>query len=88
MGILDKLFGSSKAEEKSGKILEHNGYHITAKPFKATGGWQLAGEITKGGKLHKFVRADQFTSKDEAEEFAIVKGKLIVDQLGESMFNS
>ena len=88
MGILNKLFGSSKTEEKSGKALEYKGFEIVAKPFKVASGWQLAGEISKSGKIHKFIRADQFTGKDEAEELAINKGKLIVDQQGEAMFNS
>ena len=61
---------------------------IEAVPFKAPGGWQLAGQVSKGDKVHKFVRADQFADKDEAATFALGKGQLIVDQLGEAMFNS
>ncbi len=86
MGILSGLFGSSKTVEAPSKSLEYKGYMIQAEPFKATGGWQLAGRVSKDGKVHKFVRADQFSSKDEAAEFAISKGQLIVDQLGEGMF--
>ena len=88
MGILGKLFGSSKKAEEPAKKLEYKGYLIESAPFKAAGGWQLAGTVSKDGKVHKFVRADQFASKDEAAEFAIGKGQLIVDQLGEAMFTS
>ena len=86
MGILSKLFGSSKTPDMPDKTLEYKGYLISAAPFKGPGGWQLAGSVSKDGKTHKFIRADQFTSKDEAEQFAISKGQLIVDQLGEAMF--
>jgi hypothetical protein len=88
MGILSRLFGSSGNAASTGKMLEYNGFTIAAAPFKSANGWQLAGEIFKDGKSHKFIRADQFASKDEAEEFAITKGKVIVDQMGEAMFNS
>lgn len=86
MGILSKLFGSSKAVEPASKILEHKGYMISAKPYKVSGGWQLAGEISKGERVHKFVRADQFSTAEEAADFALRKGQLIVEQLGDGMF--
>ena len=88
MGILNRLFGSPKAAEVPFKILEYKGYIIEASPFKALGGWQLAGNVSKDGKVHKFVRADQFADRDEAATFALIKGQLIVDQLGDAMFNS
>ena len=86
MGLFSKLFGGSTAAPAALKTLEHKGFVISAKPYKVTGGWQLAGEISKGEKLHKFVRADQFTTAEEAEEFTFRKGQLIVDQLGDGMF--
>ena len=88
LGILSKLFGSSKPVEEPPKTLEYKGYMIEATPFKAPGGWQLAGQVSKNGKVHKFVRADQFADKNEAATFALSKGQLIVDQLGDGMFNS
>lgn len=87
MGILSKLFGGAKAVEPAAKQVEHKGFVIVAKPYKAASGWQLAGEISKGGKVHKFVRADQFSSADEAVEFTLRKGQLIVDQMGDGMFS-
>ncbi len=87
MGILSKLFGSSKTVESPTKALEYKGYEIVAEPYKASGGWQLAGKISKGGRVHKFVRADQFASADEAAEFSLRKGQLIVDQMGDGMFS-
>ena len=86
MGFLSKLFGGAKVEAVAAKQLEHKGFVIIAKPYKTGGGWQLAGEISKGERVHKFVRADQFTSADEAAEFTLRKGQLIVDQSGDGMF--
>lgn len=35
--------------------------------------------------MHEFVRADVFTSLDDAVEFTIRKAKLIIDQNGSSL---
>ncbi len=88
MAFWNKLFSSSspKAAEDPAKTLEHKGYLITAAPYKSGGQWQLAGTVSKDGKTHKFVRADIFADRNEAASFALVKGQLIVDQLGEDMF--
>ncbi len=86
MGILSRLFGGAKASKPATKEVEHKGYVIVAKPHKAAGGWQLAGEISKDGRVHKFVRADQFNTVEEAIEYAVIKGMLIIEQLGEAMF--
>ena len=90
MGIFGKMFSrsapSSKTEEKAGKQLEYKGYLITGKPFKSNGQWQLAGEISKNGRVHKFIRADAFTDQTEAADLALNKGQLIIDQLGDDMF--
>ena len=87
MSFLSKLFGGAKAAAPVAKQMEHKGFTIVAAPYKTAGGWQLAGEISKGGRVHKFVRADQFGSADEAAEFTLRKGQLIVDQMGDGMFS-
>jgi len=86
MGLFSKLFGGSKVPEVAAKSREHKGFVITAKPYKTASGWQLAGEISKSDRVHKFVRADQFNSVEEAVEYTLIKGMLIVEQLGEAMF--
>lgn len=86
MGILARLFGGAKASKPATKQVEHKGYVIDAKPIKTSGGWQLAGEISKDGRVHKFVRADQFNTAEEAIEYAVIKGMLIIEQLGEAIF--
>lgn len=95
MSWLRKIFGGSDAAGKNaggGPSREHKGFLITATPVKEGGQWRLAGVISKeiDGVLkeHRFVRADLFTGKDEAVQFAFVKGELIVDQSGEGFFSS
>ncbi len=86
MGWLKNLFGGGAAAHVAAKTLEYKGFLITAAPYKEGGQYQLAGMISKDGKLHRFVRADKFSDSEEAAEFAIAKGQLIVDQQGERMF--
>ena len=92
MSFFKKLFGggSSADSAKPGKSLEYKGFMIEAKPYKEGGQFQLAGVISKEidgvRKEHKFIRADRFTSVDEAAEIALVKGKQIIDEQGERIF--
>jgi hypothetical protein len=88
MAFWSKWFASSEGAAVVGavKTLEYKGYVIDAVPYKDGGQWQLAGRISKDGKEHKFVRADKFTSKEEAADIAISKGQLIVDQSGDRIF--
>ncbi|CAN5124192.1 HlyU family transcriptional regulator [soil metagenome] len=93
MSFLKKLFGgraSAEAPPDTAKEIEHNGFTIRATPYKEGGQYQLAGVIAKeiGGTLreHKFVRADRFSMVDEAVEFALAKGRQIVDEQGDKLF--
>jgi hypothetical protein len=91
MAFWSKLFSSSpssspKELDTPDKTLEYKGFLISAAPYKNNGQWQLAGTVSKDGKTHKFVRADVFTDTSDASNFALVKGQVIVDQLGEDMF--
>lgn len=93
MSWLKNLFGggaSSGGAPKSLKSAEHKGFTIEAQPYKEGGQFQLAGLISKevdgARKEHRFVRADRFTSIDEAADFAISKGRQIIDEQGERLF--
>jgi hypothetical protein len=90
MSWLKKIFGGGEATPAVGATRDHKGYTITAAPIKEGGQFRLAGVISKeiGGvvKEHRFVRADLFTSKDEAVQFAFLKGQLIIDQSGDAIF--
>ena len=72
--------------------VEYKGYRIQPAPIAESGGYRTAGTIEKdmadGVRRHAFVRADTSTTLAGAVEFSIAKGKLIVDQLGDRMFES
>ena len=94
MSFLKSLFGlgdkSANAAATVAKEAEHNGFHIAAKPYAEQGQFQVAGLISKtiDGTVreHKFVRADRFGTMEEAADFAILKGRQIIDQQGDRIF--
>jgi hypothetical protein len=77
--------------KKTAKSVEHNGYRIEAQPYPEAGQFQLAGTISKEidgvRKEHRYVRADRFASMEDAAEYAILKGRQIVDQQGDRIFS-
>ena len=92
MSFFKKLFGGGGAAKPAAvvKKAEHKGFTIEARPYKEGGQFQLAGMISKEidgvRKEHSYVRADRFTSIDEAAEIALVKGRQIIDEQGENIF--
>ena len=98
MSFLKKLFGgggtgagaNDEAPIAAGKEVEHNGFMIRATPYQAEGQFQCCGVVIKeiGGvvKEHKFIRADRFSSVDDAADFTLRKGRQLVDEQGERIF--
>ena len=72
------------------KTIMHAGYTIHATPYRAEGQFQTAGTIEKevGGAVreHRFIRADRHPTMEDAVEFSLHKGRQIVDQRGDRMF--
>ena len=98
MSFLKRLFGGGgggdAGEPKSAaaaKQIEHKGFLISATPYKADGQYQTCGVVSKEVdgvmKEHKFIRADRFAGLDDAVEVSLAKGRQIVDEQGERMFN-
>ena len=69
---------------------EHAGCTIYAEPIREGSQLRLAGRIEKqvdGKKLVRtFVRADMFTSQEDALECTFRKARQIIDQNGQSLF--
>jgi hypothetical protein len=97
MSFLKKLFGGGaspeadgEAPEIAGKEIEHNGFTVRATPYKAEGQFQCCGVVAKEidgvVKEHKFIRADRFSSVDDAADFALRKGRQLVEEQGERIF--
>lgn len=97
MSLFSKLFGGGQAgadarpeTTAATQEIEHKGFTIRATPFKAEGQFQCCGVVTKEVdgivKEHKFIRADRFASLDDAADFALRKGRQLVDEQGERIF--
>jgi hypothetical protein len=95
MSFFRKLFGlgagAGAPSAGPAKEVEHGGFVIRATPYAEGGQWQTAGVVAKdfGGELreHRFVRADRFATREDAEEFALRKGKQLVDEQGDRLFD-
>lgn len=68
----------------------HGDCTIFATPVKEGSQYRLAGQIEKqsGGEtlVRNFLRADVFTSLDDANECALRKARQIIDQNGAALF--
>ncbi|UZD91746.1 HlyU family transcriptional regulator [Cognatishimia activa] len=88
MSLLKKLFGGSgpKAPEPE----SHQGFLIFPDSQAEGGNYRLGARIEKeiGGELktHLLIRADTFNTADAANEAAVRKAKLLIDQMGERLF--
>jgi len=83
--------GHDNAEKAAAEAVEYKGFRIRPAPYPAKGQFQTAGVIEKdfedGMKEHRFVRAETHPSKDDAAAFAVAKGRQIIDEQGERMFD-
>lgn len=91
MSFWKKLFGGgSPAAEAPGEPVEHKGYTILPTPFLEGGQFQTCGVISKeiNGEVkeHRFIRADRFSSKEDAVEVTIRKAQQVIDEQGDRMF--
>lgn len=79
--------GSGGGKERMERIGE---YAVYATPMKEGGQWRLAGRIesesANGPLVRRFIRADLFSSQDDAIETTFRKAKQIIDQHGPSLF--
>lgn len=95
MSFLKKLFGLGGGAEdgapKPGKAIEYEGFTIRAEPFKSEGQFQTAGVIEKevAGEVrqHRFIRADRFNGFDDAVDCALSKGRQIIDERRDKVFD-
>lgn len=89
--LLSRLSGEGAAgPEAAAAEVEYKGYLIRPASYKNNGQYQTSGtirkETTEGAKEHKFIRADTYASLDDANAFAIMKAKQLIDQQGDRMF--
>lgn len=92
-GFLRRLTGARSAEtaeEESATEVEYKGYGIRPAPRREGSQWLTAGVIVRrsegGVQEHRFVRVDKHVTRDQADAFAIVKAKQIIDEQGDKLF--
>lgn len=84
--------GGEQAAKPAAKVEpeEHAGCRIYAEPMREGSQLRLAGRIEKDvdGKtlVRTFIRADVFTSQEDALECTFRKARQIIDQNGASLF--
>jgi hypothetical protein len=93
--LWDSLMGKGAeagAEAIAADSVEYKGYRIRPTPYQAGSQYQTSGTIEKdfpsGTREHRFVRAESHPSKEDAVEFSLVKGRQIIDQQGDRMFEA
>ena len=93
--MIRRLMGGGETAEEGGgegEAAAYKDYTIHPAPRREGGQWLTAGVIRKAGdgnggiKEHRFVRAETHATREGAEEFAILKGKQIIDQQGDRLF--
>jgi hypothetical protein len=91
--ILSIFTGSTSSESAAKPMAEPQSYKdclIHAEPLREGGQYRLAGRIvqTVDGRVleRSFIRADVFTSLDDALDCTFRKAQQIIDQNGASLF--
>ena len=90
-GLFGGGSGAGSASKAHFDAEEHKGFLITPAPTQRDGQWQVAGTISREDadgtrQEHAFIRADLLPSADQAAEFALRKGRQIIDEQGERLF--
>ncbi len=90
MGLFSRLFGSSTATEPTVEPVEYKSFLIYPNSEPDGSQFRIAGKLTKeiNGELkeHRFIRSDVISSKANADELVVSKAKVLIDQLGDSLF--
>lgn len=90
--IKDWLSSSAPAGGKQvqGDAVDYKGYRITPTPLVEGGQFRVSGVIeslSDADKRHRFIRSDLVAGQDEACDFTVLKARLMIDQLGDSLFD-
>ncbi len=92
MSFLKRLFGGGAPDDSGdsasiAEAVEHEGYLIKATPQKEGAQYRLCALIAKDvageTKEHRLIRADLFSSVDEANEAAMRKARQVIKEQGD-----
>ncbi len=85
-----KLFGAG--EPAAVEAVEYKGYFIRPNPLAQGNQYRVAGTIGKdfpeGRREQRFVRADSFSSREDANAQSILKAQRIIDEQGDGLFGA
>lgn len=89
--FLHRLVSSGgEGGQPAAAAVDYKGYAIRPTPTRQGSQWLTAGVITKGSaegaKEHRFIRAETHATREGAEEFAVLKAKMLIDEQGERLF--
>ena len=95
MSLLKRLFGGggngADGGNEAAEEVEHEGYLIQPAPIKEGGQFRLSAVISKEvdgeRKEHRLIRADVFSSADEAAKAAVRKAEIVIKEQGDRMFD-
>jgi hypothetical protein len=92
MSFLKRLFGAGtrEPEQKAPAEEDYQGYRLVADPQKEEGQFRLAGTIERQVegevRTHRLIRADLFTSADDAAAAFFRKARQVIDEQGDRLF--
>jgi hypothetical protein len=94
MSFLKRLFGGGRSAMSSEPEIaaeqEYSGYRLIAAPQKEERQFRLAGRIERDREgqtqVHQLIRADLFTSVDDANEAFFRKARQVIDEQGDRIF--
>lgn len=92
MSFLKKLFGGGSEGGGSGSVRRetYKDFVIEADPMPEGGQFRLRAYILQSdapdAPRETVIRADLFTSADQAAEFAVMKARQVIDEQGNSLF--
>ena len=92
-GLLGGAGSSGGTEEPLGEhATDYQGYRITPWPKKIDTGWSTEGVISKevdgAMRTQHFIRADSLASQEQAITFILRKGRQIIDEQGDRLFQT
>ncbi|PHP64882.1 hypothetical protein CSC94_22110 [Zhengella mangrovi] len=91
MSFLKRLFGGGAAPEPKVEAIDYEGYVLTPMPKAENGMYRLQGLVARGEgdgrREHMLIRADMFTSAEDAADAFLRKARLLIDQQGEQLFS-
>jgi hypothetical protein len=91
MAFWNKIFGGGQQEGRAALAeIDHEGYSIAATPIREGNQYRLAATISKtidgNVRTHRMIRADLFSSAQDAAEAAIAKAKRVIREQGDTIF--